>query len=92
MQPGWGHRWFLVLSLGPPPPPPLLPREGGGVESLRGTFSGDWGRGTVSCLTRVRSVRILAIMKRDGLGGLELELWGCSARTERSRGVAGVSC
>ena len=51
-----------------------------------------WGQGTVSCLTRVKSVRILAIMKREGLGGLELELCGCSARTERSRGVAGVSC
>ena len=27
------------------------------------------GRGTVSCLTLVRSVRILAIMKREGLPG-----------------------
>ena len=85
MQPGWGQRWFLVLSLGPPP---LLAREGGGVDSLRDVFSGDWGRGTVSCLTRVKSVRILAIMKRDGLGGVVV----CSARTERSRGVAVVSC
>ena len=67
MQPGCGHRWFLVLSL---LTDLTLAVAGGGVASLRGVAEGgDWGRGTLSCLTRVRSVRILAIMKREGLPG-----------------------
>ena len=48
------------------------------------------GRGTVSCLTLVRSVRILAIMKRLA-GGVEQgagEEGGHSPLTDRSRGTA----
>ena len=51
---------------------------------------GDWGRGTLSCLTRVRSVRIRAIMKREGLGGVAgagTGDTGAASFTERSRGA-----
>jgi len=57
------------------------------VASLEGTSSGDWGRGTVSCLTRVKSVRILAIINNDAFGGVA----GCSDLTDRSRGAGDVS-
>jgi len=57
------------------------------VVNLRGVArSGDTGRGTVSCLTRVRSVKILAIMNKEGLGGVA----GVSDLTERSRGAEGA--
>jgi len=57
------------------------------VASLEGPSSGDWGRGTDSCLTLVKSVSILAIINNDALGGVE----GCSDRTDRSRGAAELS-
>ena len=66
MQPGCGQRWFLVLS-----PGFVTPRAttGGGVVSLRGVArSGDTGRDTVSCLTRVRSVKILVTNMRKMVG------------------------
>ena len=89
MQPGWGHRWFLVLSL--LTVLTLAPVPGGGVASLRGVAEGgDWGRGTLSCLTRVRSVRIRAIMNREGLGGVAGAggLRGVTASfTDKSRGA-----
>lgn len=57
------------------------------MASRVGTSSGDWGRGTVSCLTRVKSVSILAIINNDAFGGVD----GCSDRTDRSRGAGELS-
>jgi len=57
------------------------------VASLEGASSGDWGRGTVSCLTLVKSVSILAIINNEALGGVE----GCSDLTDRSRGAGELS-
>ena len=88
MQPGCGHRWFLVLSL---LTDLTLAVAGGGVASLRGVAEGgDWGRGTLSCLTRVRSVRILAIMNSEGLGGVVGAgglRGGAVSFTDKSRGA-----
>ena len=51
-----------------------------------------WGQGTVSCLTRVRSVRIRAIMNNDVLAALPGGVCTSSSpcRSDRSRGVAGA--
>ena len=61
------------------------------MASLRGVAEGgDWGRGTLSCLTRVRSVRIRAIMKREGLGGVAgagTGDTGAASFTDKSRGA-----
>jgi len=50
-QPGWVHLWDFKV---------LQAGLGEGV-------GGEVGRGTASCLTRVKSVNILAIMNKDGL-------------------------
>ena len=57
------------------------------MASLEGISSGDWGRGTVSCLTLVKSVSILAIINKDAFGAAD----GCSILTDRSRGAGEVS-